>query len=168
MIPNPLNHTVSSQISKRSQINTRWQTIKSKINEKGEYSKITSYVCTESKHYKIKWNVHFHRQTKQVHTIDIWWNISQFFEIFTYQSTGSEVLIRWIEFVDWFASNKPNFVPNNSTQYCWVLLNSKKSLKCKMLTWMLLEDDETWPHSCKYLTPPSVLAKILPETTVRA
>ena len=52
MIPNPLNHTVSSQISKRSQINTSWQTIKSKINEKGENSKITSYVCTECKHYK--------------------------------------------------------------------------------------------------------------------
>ena len=33
---------------------------------------------------------------------------------------------------------------------------------------MLLEDDETWPCGCKYPTPPCALAKILPETTVRA
>ena len=40
--------TLFSQNSKRSQINTSWQAIKSKINEKGEYSTITSNVCTES------------------------------------------------------------------------------------------------------------------------
>ena len=71
-------------------------------------------------------------------------------------------------------------------QYCWMLLNSKKSqeitqvqnttLKCflKMAKhelapgrW-LMKGDETWPHGWKYPTPPCALAKILPETTVRA
>ena len=33
---------------------------------------------------------------------------------------------------------------------------------------MLLEDDETRHRGCKYPTPPCALAKILPETTVRA
>ena len=33
---------------------------------------------------------------------------------------------------------------------------------------MLLEDDETGPRGCKYPTPSNALAKILPETTVRA
>ena len=33
---------------------------------------------------------------------------------------------------------------------------------------MLLEDDETRPRGCKHPTPPCALAKILPETTVRA
>ena len=33
---------------------------------------------------------------------------------------------------------------------------------------MLLEDDKTRPRSCKYPTPPCTLAKILPETTMRA
>ena len=33
---------------------------------------------------------------------------------------------------------------------------------------MLLEDGETRPRSCKYPKPPCTLAKILPETTMRA
>ena len=42
-----------------------------------------------------------------------------------------------------------------------------KTFKCCK---MLLEDegDETRPRGCKYPTPPFALAKILPETTVRA
>ena len=31
-----------------------------------------------------------------------------------------------------------------------------------------MKGDETRPRGCKYQTPPCVLAKILPETTVRA
>ena len=58
------------------------------------------------------------------------------------------LLICWIESVDnlfdllnrvcrprcWFVSNKSNFVPNNFIQCCWMLLNSNKSLKCKIIT----------------------------------
>ena len=42
-----------------------------------------------------------------------------------------------------------------------------KAFKCCK---MLLEDegDKTRPRECKYPTPPCALAKILPETTVRA
>ena len=42
-----------------------------------------------------------------------------------------------------------------------------KTFKCCKI---LLEDegDETRPRGCKYPTPPCALAKILPETTVRA
>ena len=77
-------------------------------------------------------------------------------------------------------------------QYCWMLLNSKKSLKCKMITLKcfskmakrelkdarpsnaqclkiaMLEGDVTPPRGWKYPTPPCALAKTLPETTVRA
>ena len=71
-------------------------------------------------------------------------------------------------------------------QYCWMLLNSKKSqeitkvqntsLKCflKMAKRELaperwrMKGDKTRPHGGNYPTPPCALAKILPKTTVRA
>ena len=82
----------------------------------------------------------------------------------------------------WFVSDKPNLF---SIDRC-MLLNSKKSqeiaevqnttLKCflKMAKrefapgrWRI-KGDETRPHGWKYPTPPCALAKILPDTTVRA
>ena len=91
-------------------------------------------------------------------------------------SAGSSLSTLWLIYV-W----QTNFI-----QYCWMLLNSKKSqeiteeqnttLKCflKMAKhepapgrWQM-KGDETRPRGWKYPTPPCALAKILPETTVRA
>ena len=47
-----------------------------------------------------------------------------------------------------------------------MLLNSKKSLKCKMLTLKCFL--KMTKRDYKYPTPPCALAKILPEATVRA
>ena len=47
----------------------------------------------------------------------------------------------------WFVSNKSNFVPNNSIQCCWMLLNSTKSLNCKILT--LKRCSKMSPHGLK-------------------
>ena len=58
------------------------------------------------------------------------WNISQFFKIFTCQSTGSEILISWIESVDGFASNKTKFC----TEWFYSVLLSTVAHNCHIKT----------------------------------
>ena len=75
-------------------------------------------------------------------------------------------MIRWIESVDPVADlcliNQIYSVLLNAFEFKEITEVQNAHLK------MLLEDDETRPRGCKYPTPPCALAKILPETTVRA
>ena len=89
-------------------------------------------------------------------------------------------MICWIESVDPVAdlclTNQIYSVLLNTFEFKEITEVQNTSLKCffKMAKRELapgrwqMKGDETRPRGCKYPTPPFALAKILPETTVRA
>ena len=75
-------------------------------------------------------------------------------------------VICWIESVDpvddLFVTNQIYSILFNAFEFKEITEVQKAHHK------MLLRDDETRPRGCQYPTPPCALAKILPETNVRA
>ena len=73
--------------------------------------------------------------------------------------------------VCWIGSVDPVDDMCLTNQICSALLNAfefKEITEVQNAHLQMLLDDETRPRGCKYPTPPCALAKILPETTVRA
>ena len=94
--------------------------------------------------YLWEWHIHLKQNWhNKLHFSDWQYQCNSAFSVFinvwVEVLSYSKILICWIESVDfslrcWFVFNKPTFVPNNLTQYRWVLFNSKKSLRCQILT----------------------------------